>query len=184
MKLVIGLGNPGKEYANTRHNAGFLVVDELASRFSLKVSRKECFSFLGEKNDVIYAKPQTFMNKSGDAVKCILSKWKAGPKDLLVIYDDLDIPLGKIRVRHGGSSGGHKGVQSIIDCLADTGFTRIRLGIIAEDKKPADVVNFVLSPFGKADKDTLEKSVKLAADAAEFLINDGTVEGAMNKYNG
>jgi len=183
MKLVIGLGNPGEEYVNTRHNAGFLVIDELASRLNSKVSRKECFSFLAEKNQVIYAKPQTFMNKSGDAVKCLLSKYRGAVQDLVVVYDDLDLPLGKLRVRHGGSSGGHKGVQSIIDCLADTGFTRVRLGISALEK-PKAVVDYVLSKFKKEEKETLQNSVVLAADAVEFLLAGNSVEAAMNKYNG
>ncbi|OGF44380.1 MAG: aminoacyl-tRNA hydrolase [Candidatus Firestonebacteria bacterium RIFOXYC2_FULL_39_67] len=183
MKLVIGLGNPGEKYLNTRHNAGFLVIDELANRLSLRVSRKECFSLLAEKKEAAYAKPQTFMNKSGDAVKCMLSKFDSTVKDLVVVYDDLDLPLGKLRVRHGGSSGGHKGVQSIIDCLADTGFTRIRLGISGEEK-PKAVVDYVLSQFKKEEKETLQNSLILAADAVEFLLAGNTVEAAMNKYNG
>lgn len=183
MKLVIGLGNPDEKYLNTRHNAGFMVIDELAGRLSLKVSRKECFSLLGEKTETIYAKPQTYMNKSGDAVKCILSKYGATVKDLLVIHDDLDLPLGKLRVRHGGSSGGHKGVQSIIDCLADTGFTRIRLGIAGTDK-PKDVINYVLSDFKKDEKEALKESVGKSADAAEFLLAGNSTEVAMNKFNG
>ena len=183
MKLVIGLGNPGDKYLNTRHNAGFLVIDEAASRLNLRVSRKECFSFLGEKKEVIYTKPQTFMNKSGDAVKCMLGKFKCTVQDLIVVYDDLDLPLGKLRIRHGGSSGGHKGVQSIIDCLADTGFTRVRLGISGEEK-PKAVVDYVLSQFKKEEKETLQSTLVLAADAVEFLLAGNTVETAMNKYNG
>ncbi|MFH1074059.1 MAG: aminoacyl-tRNA hydrolase [Candidatus Firestonebacteria bacterium] len=183
MKLVIGLGNPGDKYLNTRHNAGFLVIDELANRLNLKVSRKECFSFLGEKKEVLYAKPQTFMNKSGEAVKCMLSKFRGTVQDLIVVYDDLDLPLGKLRVRHGGSSGGHKGVQSVIDCLADTGFTRVRLGISSLEK-PKAVVDYVLSRFKKEEKETLQNSLVLAAEAVEFLLAGNTVEAAMNKYNG
>ena len=183
MKLVIGLGNPDAKYLNTRHNAGFMVLDELAGRLALKLSRKECFSLLGEKKATLYAKPQTYMNKSGDAVKCLLAKFNATVKDLLVIHDDLDLPLGKLRVRHGGSSGGHKGVQSIIDCLADTGFTRIRLGISRTDK-PKDVINYVLSDFSKDEKEVLQEAVGKAAEAAEFLLAGNSVEASMNKFNG
>ena len=183
MKLVIGLGNPDEKYLNTRHNAGFLVIDQLASRLNMKVTRKECFALLGEKKEVLYAKPQTYMNKSGEAVKGLLSKFNCTVKDLFVVYDDLDLPLGKIRIRHGGSSGGHKGVQSIIDCLADTGFTRVRLGISATEK-PKAVVDYVLSQFKKEEKETLQNSLVLAADAVEFLLAGNTVEAAMNKYNG
>ena len=183
MKLVIGLGNPGEKYTNTRHNAGFLVLDLLSDRLNMKVSRKECFSLLGEKKEVLYAKPQTFMNKSGEAVKGLLGKFNCSVQDLIVVYDDLDLPLGKLRVRHGGSSGGHKGVQSIIDCLAGTGFTRVRLGISGEEK-PKAVVDYVLSQFKKEEKETLQKSLVLAADAVEFLLAGNSVEAAMNKYNG
>ena len=183
MKLVIGLGNPDGKYLNTRHNAGFMVIDELANRLSLKVSRKECFSLLGEKAETIYVKPQTYMNNSGDAVKCMLSKYRASAQDILVIYDDLDLPLGKIRVRHGGSSGGHKGIQSIIDCLADTGFTRIRLGISGADK-PKDVIKYVLSDFKKDEKEALKEALGKAADAAEYLLSGNSVDASMNKFNG
>ncbi|MCX5777235.1 MAG: aminoacyl-tRNA hydrolase [Candidatus Firestonebacteria bacterium] len=183
MKLVIGLGNPGGKYEDTRHNAGFLALDELAGRLNLRVSRKECFSLLGEKQEVIYAKPQTYMNNSGEAVSCLLTKYKCTAKDLFVIYDDLDLPLGKLRIRHGGSSGGHKGIQSIIDCLADTGFARIRIGISGLEK-PKDTIDFVLSKFKKEEKEALKNSLALAAAAAEFLLAGNTVEAAMNKFNG
>ena len=182
MKLVIGLGNPDGKYLNTRHNAGFMVIDELSSRLNLKVSRKECFSLLGEKAETVYAKPQTYMNSSGDAVKCLLRRFDATVKDLLVVYDDLDLPLGKIRIRHGGSSGGHKGIQSIIDCLADTGFTRVRLGISGADK-PKDVIKYVLSDFKKEEKEILKEALGKAADAAQYLLAGNSVEASMNKFN-
>jgi peptidyl-tRNA hydrolase, PTH1 family len=181
MKMVIGLGNPGDKYVRTRHNSGSMVVDEISGRLGIKVTRQECFSLLGSGKEVLLAKPQTFMNNSGEAAVCLLKKFEIGTQDLIVIYDDIDLPLGKIRIRSGGTSGGHHGIDSIIEHLGNPDFLRIRVGISGE-KKPADAVRFVLSEFAKAEKPMLKESVIKAADAAVFLLSN-TVEAAMNRFN-
>jgi PTH1 family peptidyl-tRNA hydrolase len=181
MKLVIGLGNPGGKYLKTRHNSGFMVVDEMSGRLNIKVTREECFSVLGANKELMLAKPQTFMNNSGEAAVCLLRKFEIAAKDLIVIYDDIDLPLGKLRIRSGGTSGGHRGVDSIIEHLGIPDFLRVRVGISGE-KKPDDAVRFVLSEFTKAEKGALKESVTQAADAAVFLLAN-TVEAAMNRFN-
>jgi PTH1 family peptidyl-tRNA hydrolase len=181
MKLVAGLGNPGPEYELTRHNAGFMAIDEMSGSLGLKVKRKECFSLLGDNNRFVLIKPQTFMNNSGEAVVSVLKKYELTSKDLIVIYDDLDIPAGKIRIRKDGGSGGHKGVKSIISMLNSDKFDRIRVGIGAVEK-PKDTVRFVLSAFSKEEAVLLKGAVSKAAEAAIYIEEHG-VEIAMNKYN-
>lgn len=132
MWLVVGLGNPGSEYAGTRHNAGFMVVQRLGQRWNLKFDRRACSSRLAEtrrgRTKIILALPQTFMNQSGLAVQSLLSTYKVKPENLLIIYDDLDLPLGEIRIRPQGSPGSHKGMKSIVETLGTTLFPRVRLG--------------------------------------------------------
>lgn len=183
--LIVGLGNPGAEYAKTRHNLGFMVVDLLASRMQTQVKRDECRSLLGrgefDKQVVELAKPQTFMNLSGEAVSCLIAKDNREVGKLVVISDDLALPFGSIRIRPKGSHGGQNGLRSIIDCLKTQEFTRLRIGI-----QPAhpigDAKRFVLDGFAKGDIDTLAKVLIQAADAVEAIIRDG-VDAAMAKFN-
>jgi len=183
--LLVGLGNPGIEYAFTRHNVGFWVIDELLSRCGTRLKEAKCHSYfvqasLGEK-EVILAKPLTFMNRSGVAVAALLKLFSLAPENLLVIYDDLDLPLGRIRLRPGGGSGGHKGVASIIALLKNEGFPRLRVGV----GRPAtgeDEVDYLLSPFTPQEERKILQSVLTAADAIEVFLSKG-LEEAMNRFN-
>jgi PTH1 family peptidyl-tRNA hydrolase len=183
--LVVGLGNPGPEYAETRHNLGFMLVDVLASRMQTAVKREECRSLVGRgvlhEGTVELAKPQMYMNLSGEAVKCLIAKDGRAVERLIVISDDLAIPFGSIRVRPKGTHGGQNGLRSIIDKLGTQEFTRVRIGI-QPDHPIADASRFVLDRFGKGDAATLEKVLAEAADAVEAIIRDG-VEAAMQRFN-
>ncbi len=181
MKLIIGLGNPGKEYIGTRHNAGFDVLNALAATLKIKVTREECFAVLGGNGSAVLARPQTFMNLSGEAAVCLSKKFSIPVKDIIVVHDELDLPLGVIRVKAGGGSAGHKGIQSCIEKLGTNEFTRIRVGISSENKR-ADTVSFVLSKFTKEENEAYENSVRQAALAAEQLLTI-SVEEAMNRFN-
>ncbi len=165
IRLIVGLGNPGKEYENTRHNVGFMVVDELVKSLKLKNPSEEALSLLyrtriGGK-EVIFAKPLTYMNNSGAAVYNLLEEFNLSPENMLVVYDDLDLPLGSIRLRLKGSSGGHKGVESIIKYIGTENFPRLRIGI-GRPKKKEDVVKYVLSPFSREEENTINKVIKKA----------------------
>jgi PTH1 family peptidyl-tRNA hydrolase len=184
--LIVGLGNPGPEYAKTRHNLGFMLVDLLASRLQTTVKREECRSLLGrgeiDNRTVELAKPLTFMNLSGEAAKCLLAKEERSLEKLIVISDDLALPFGTIRVRPNGSHGGHNGLRSLIDCLGTQEFKRLRIGIMPQHPV-ADAKGFVLDTFAKGDSATVEKILGNAADAVEAIIRDG-VEAAMAGFNG
>ncbi len=186
VKIVAGLGNPGQKYANTRHNAGFMVVDVLASWMGIAVSVKKCAALTGLGRigavDVLLAKPQTYMNLSGRSVAALLKQYRLSPADLVVVYDDLDLPPGRIRVRPKGGSAGHRGVQSIIDALGTQDFPRVRVGIGRPDGPEADPVDFVLAPLRGDEAEQLAKAAELAACAVRCLLTDG-VEQAMNEYN-
>jgi len=183
--LVVGLGNPGPEYAKTRHNLGFMLVDVLAERLRTMVKRDECRALIGrgtiDNQTVELAKPQTYMNLSGDAVKCLLAKEERSVETLIVVSDDLAIPFGTIRVRPQGTHGGQNGLRSIIDRLGTQEFKRVRIGIMPEHPV-ADASRFVLENFGKGDTGTVEKVLKAAADAVETIIRDG-VDAAMQRFN-
>jgi peptidyl-tRNA hydrolase, PTH1 family len=182
--LVVGLGNPGEEYENTPHNLGFMVIDRLAESHGIRVSRKENTSFvgLGETGGkhVALAKPQTYMNLSGPAVKGLLERYELKPDRLIVVYDELDLPWGSLRIRLKGSAAGHKGVKSLIGSLGTNEFTRVRLGI--DPGNPVKGEQFVLAPFKRAQKQDVEETVGRAADAVEFIIAEGAAQ-AMTKYN-
>lgn len=181
----MGLGNPGVQYALTRHNTGFWVIDELAARgkVSLRdIAGRSCWArtlFAGE--EVILAKPLTFMNRSGLAARALLRRFSLGPENLMVIYDDLDLPLGRLRLRPKGGSGGHRGLASVISFLETEDFPRLRLGIGRPEgtKSGAD---YVLSFFTPAEKEQMLEAVLLAADALEVFLARGLAE-AMNRYN-
>ena len=182
--LIVGLGNPGEEYENTPHNLGFMVIDRLAESHSIRVSRKENTSFvgLGETGGkhVALAKPQTYMNLSGPAVRGLLERYELKPDRLIVVYDELDLPWGSLRIRLNGSAAGHNGVKSLIGSLGTNEFTRIRIGI--HPGNPVKGEQFVLAPFKRAQKQDVEETVGRAADAVEFIIAEGAAQ-AMTKYN-
>lgn len=185
MKCIVGLGNPGKKYEDTRHNIGFMVIDELLRRLNETLSKNKfnCHftiaTIAGEK--VLLVKPQTFMNLSGEGVKPLIDYFEIAPENTLVVYDDLDLPTGKIRLRLKGGAGGHNGIKSLIEHLGTKEFKRLRIGI----GRPVDrtpVVDYVLQPFSKAEKEEIDRAVQLAADACEMWFardfND-----VMNKFN-
>ena len=176
MFLVVGLGNPGPEYADTRHNLGFKAIEELAVRLGLSNFKTKHQSFIGEgklaDHKIILAQPQTFMNNSGPAVRGILAWHKIDVKRLILVYDDVDLPVGQIRVREKGSAGGHHGVESVISSLGTADFARIRIGIgrPAGRDLTADVSDYVLENIPPAERETLSAAVQAAAAAVEELI--------------
>lgn len=184
MKLIVGLGNPGKEYAGTRHNCGFMVIDRLASKLNVDVDQNK-FKGLYAKvkyhgEDIILLKPQTYMNLSGDSVNAVMNFFKIDKEDLLVIYDDLDMPVGKLRLRKTGSAGGHNGIKNIIAHLNSQDFKRIRVGI--DRHKYMNVADYVLSRFSKVESEAIEQGIENAANAVlDYLDND--FNHAMNYYN-
>lgn len=184
MKLIVGLGNPGLRYRNTRHNVGFLIVNSLARKHNIRISKKLFRGLVGngriEGKEVIVLLPQTFMNKSGESVSIAQGKID-GLSNLLVVYDDIDLSLGNIRFRPKGSSGGHKGLRSIIDELGKEEFPRLRIGI-----KPKgdirDTTDFVLRPFMKSEKDILSGVIEDAIAGIETWVSSG-IEACMMGYN-
>lgn len=183
--LIVGLGNPGAAYEQTRHNLGFMLVDLLASQANAQVKREECRALIGragiENETVELVKPQTFMNLSGESVSCLLKKPGRTAKKIIVITDDLALPLGKIRLRPKGSAGGHNGLKSIIACLRTEDFIRLRIGIQPEHPI-TNTKNFVLEKFSKADAATVEKVLDESASAVRAVLSDG-VEKAMAQFN-
>ena len=183
--LVVGLGNPGTEYAQTPHNLGFRAADRLAERNGIRVSRKESMALAGQGvvggRTALLAKPQTFMNLSGPWVQALLSKLKLDVSRLILIYDDLDLPAGSIRIRPSGSAGGHHGVESVIRSVGSAEFPRIRLGI-HPGYPVRDGAQFVLAPLGKAQLKEQDALLDEAAQAVECIISEG-VEKAMTKFN-
>jgi PTH1 family peptidyl-tRNA hydrolase len=183
--LIVGLGNPGPQYELTPHNLGFLVVDRLAERHSIRVTRKEAMSLVGSGrfsgNPVILVKPQTFMNLSGQAVKGMLVKEGIPLGRLLLVYDELALPWTNLRIRPNGSSAGHNGVKSVIAACGSQEFPRLRLGI-HPGHPIADGAKFVLDPFRRAQLKELDELLDLAADAVESIIAEGA-EKAMTRFN-
>lgn len=184
--LLVGLGNPGPRYARTRHNLGFLLIDRVARAAGAAVSERRFSSQFGEGRlagrRLFLLKPQTYMNLSGRAVREALHGLRLGPADLWVAHDDLDLPLGRLRIRLQGSSGGHRGIASVIDCLGTPAFGRIRLGI---GRPPAgmETAEYVLEPFAPPEWDQVDALLDRAAAAVELLLRDGP-EAAMRAYNG
>lgn len=185
MKAVFGLGNPGPEYISTRHNLGFRVVEEVAERLGARFSRRKFNSFVAESwsaddEKLFLAKPYTFMNRSGEAVRSVGAFYQLNGPDILVICDDFNLPLGQLRLRRGGSDGGHNGLRSIIDALGHQEFVRLRIGIgSCEMDRRTD---FVLSDFRAGEMHVVADAVLRAADAAECWISEGVAE-AMNRFN-
>ncbi|SFA93887.1 peptidyl-tRNA hydrolase [Acetitomaculum ruminis DSM 5522] len=186
MFIVAGLGNPGSKYENTRHNAGFLVMDELANKSMITIEKRQKLSFTGEiridGKKTVLAKPQTFMNNSGESIRPLCDFYKIDiNNELIVVYDDISLEPGSIRVRKKGSAGGHNGMKSIISHLSTQDFIRVRVGVGA---KPAnmDLADFVLATTRGKDAELFKEGIKNAADAVECIIKEG-VDAAMNKYN-
>ncbi|MCX5678801.1 MAG: aminoacyl-tRNA hydrolase [Candidatus Omnitrophica bacterium] len=185
MKFIIGLGNPGAEYKGTKHNIGFAVVEKLAKDNKIKIKEKLHFSLIGrgkiEGEDVVLALPQTFMNLSGNAVGEIMTRYKSNVEDMLVVCDDINLELGKIRLKKQGSSGGHKGLGSITHVLKRDDFARLKVGIATEVHK-GDITRYVLSPFKRRLLRNVTHVIRLAEEAVSSMLTDG-IDMAMNKYN-
>ena len=188
MWLVVGLGNPGERYDQTPHNLGFLAIDRLAEANAIRVTQPDSKALVGKgaikvgpvETPAILAKPQTFMNLSGTSVKALLAKYELGPANLLLVYDELALEWGSLRVRPRGSSAGHNGVQNVIDCLGTDEFARIRLGIRPD--RLAGNIEYVLAPLKRARKDELDSILDTASRAVESVMTEG-VDKAMAKYN-
>jgi len=179
--LVVGLGNPGEEYADTPHNLGFLVVDRLAEEHNIRVSRNDSKALIGVTDAVVLAKPQTFMNLSGVSVKALMAKHEIGFVSLILIYDELDLPWGEVRIRPDGRPRGHNGVRSVTEQLGTEEFARVRLG--AHPGHPLKSgSDYLLSPFSRQQKKELDEVLGLAAQAVNSIIADG-VEKSMAKFN-
>ncbi|MCX7760943.1 MAG: aminoacyl-tRNA hydrolase [Hydrogenothermaceae bacterium] len=183
IKAIVGLGNPGEKYKKTRHNIGFMVIDKVAKRLNCGKKKEKAFSHLYECNDydVILAKPQTYMNLSGNAVLNIMEDYNLKPEEILVIYDDLDLPLGTVKLRKNGSSGGHRGIKSIIEMIKTENFPRLRVGIGRPQSKE-DVADYVLSPFDRDEELTVEKVLSHCEDCLLNVLKYG-VDKAMNSCN-
>lgn len=184
MYIIVGLGNPGKKYENTRHNMGFIAIDLLAEKFGIKVDKIKFKSLIGEGRiggeKVLLVKPQTFMNLSGEAVMEVMNFYKEDIENLIVIYDDFDIPTGTFRIRKKGSSGTHNGMRNIIYLLKNDNFPRIRVGIGTDNK--GDIIDFVIGGITKSEKKPLEEALIKTVDAAACIVEKG-VDKAMNEYN-
>lgn len=183
-KLVVGLGNPGERYAATRHNVGFRVVEELARRRGLALSAFECSSLVAAGPGLLLAQPQTYMNRSGYAARCLVERRGFEPDDILVVYDEVQLLLGRLRLRPSGSPGGHRGMESIADGLATDQVPRLRLGIGIEPPPPGDALpDFVLSPFATQEREAVAEMIARAADACELWLAEGA-DAAMRRFNG
>lgn len=182
--LIVGLGNPGVQYTSTRHNVGFRVIDRLAERHKIDVKALEKRSLVGfgtiEDTPVVLAKPVTFMNLSGDSIEPLMRMLELRPEDIIVVVDEMDLPVGKMRLRKGGSSGGHNGLKSLIFRLGTEEFPRIRLGV----GRPAEggVVDHVLSKFGRNEIEPIQEGIERSADAVEAILREG-MDAAMNRFN-
>lgn len=186
MKLIVGLGNPGRKYSKTRHNIGFMVVDELLARHGWKLDKNKfngdyAMEILGGEK-IILVQPQTFMNLSGNAVRPLMDYYDVELEDVLVIYDDLDLPTGKIRLRAQGGHGGHNGMRSLIDHLGSKAFNRIRFGV-GRPTNAMPIVDYVLNNFSKAEQETIQASIDKSADACEEWIKGKAFLEIMNDYN-
>lgn len=184
MYIIVGLGNPGRKYENTRHNMGFIAVDLLAEKYGIKIDKIKFKALVGEGRiagqKVLLVKPQTFMNLSGQSVVEVMNFYKEEIENLIVIYDDIDIPTGSIRLRKKGSAGTHNGMRNIVYLLGEDGFPRIRVGIGSEKK--VDLVSYVIGGVSKGEKELLEEALTRAADAAACIVEKG-IDKAMNEYN-
>ena len=185
VKLIVGLGNPGSRFSRSRHNVGFRCIDYIAQEQGIKLAERRAKVVLGQGQlagiPVVLAKPRTFMNLSGEAVHYLLTRFASTPEDLVVIYDEMDLPLGKVRIRPRGSAAGHNGIRSIITTLATQEFPRVRVGI---SKAPGDTdgMDYVLGPFSHQEMPLIEKATETVAEAVACLLQDG-IQTAMNRFN-
>lgn len=185
MRLIVGLGNPGIEYAWTPHNLGFLVVDALAEQAGIRVTRPEAKSLLGlgriAGQEVALAKPQTMMNLSGLAVRELLSRVECAPSDLIVVYDDVALPWGMLRVRERGTAGSHNGLKSVIGAIGTTEFVRVRLGVKPEELR-GSLKDYVLRQIRRDEEDMVAEEIAQGAEAVKIILVEGT-QAAMNRFN-
>lgn len=185
MKLIVGLGNPTMQYAGTRHNVGFSAILDMADQYNIGLTEKKHKAIYGigriAGEKVILAMPQTYMNLSGESVRELMDYYKLGTEDLVVIYDDIDLDLGKLRIREKGSAGGHNGIKNIIAHTGTQEFTRIRVGVGAKPKQ-MDLADYVLSRFTKEEQPVIRDAVRTAAKAVEVMISQD-VMAAMNQFN-
>lgn len=190
MKIVLGLGNPGESYRNTRHNVGFRVLDLLAERAGVRfdtrgeMGRKAWFAEAEIGGVVVLlGKPRTFMNRSGSAALALARRSYAAPEEILVVFDDADLVLGRVRVRPEGRAGGHNGLRSIIDTLGSTSFPRVKLGVRGTGRHEEDLADYVLAGFAPDEREVLAAMLSRGADAVEWILRYG-VESAMGEFNG
>ena len=186
MKVIVGLGNPGRQYENTRHNIGFIAIDRIAEKLGIKVDRSKFRATVGEgrigSEKILLAKPETYMNDSGLSVHDIVDFYKIEPEDLIVVYDDFDIPEGSVRIRPFGSAGTHNGMRSIVRLLGTDRFPRVRIGTGKADMEQRELIGFVLGGFSKDEVKVMEEAVDCARDACICWAEHG-IDLTMNRYN-
>ncbi len=186
MYLIAGLGNPDKKYENTRHNIGFKVVSALCNKLGVTLKSSKFKALCGEckigTNKAIVALPQTYMNLSGEAVAAIAAFYKIPEDKIIIVYDDISLPLGKTRIRSKGSAGGHNGIKSVLACLGTDVFNRIKIGVGSPDNPDFDLADYVLGKFSKEEQKILSQVIDKAVDAIECIVNHD-VDKAMNTYN-
>ena len=186
MKVIVGLGNPGRQYENTRHNIGFIAIDRIAEKLGIQVNRSKFRSTVGEGmtggEKVLLVKPETYMNDSGLAVHDVMDFYKLGPEDLIVVYDDFDIPEGSVRIRPFGSAGTHNGMRSIVRLLGSDRFPRVRIGTGKSGMEQRELIGFVLGGFSKDEVKVMEEAVDVARDACICWAENG-IDLTMNRYN-
>lgn len=193
MRLIVGLGNPGLRYSRNRHNIGFMCLNRFARKHGIRFTHKQSQARIGEGEvagtRLILARPQTMMNLSGNSVSRLVKRYKTDPEDLIIVHDDLDLPLGKIRIRQGGRSAGHKGIESIIACLGNGDFIRIRVGIGRPDDmktevtdRDTEVIDHVLSDFNTSESRTVAEVMNRVSEAISCLLSEG-LTAATNEYN-
>lgn len=190
MKLIVGLGNPGTGYSNNRHNIGFMCLNHFARNHGIQFDKKQGLARVGTgevaDNKVVLARPQTFMNASGESVIRLVDKYKISPDNLIVVHDDMDLPTGKMRIRLDGGAAGHKGIKSIIACVGSGDFIRVRVGIgrpASDDyEKKNDVIDYVLGDFTPDEKQIIATILPQVSEALLYLLTEGLI-AAMNKYN-
>lgn len=185
MYIIVGLGNPGREYENTRHNTGFIAIDKLANKYNIEISKEKHKALIGtgliEGEKVILVKPQTFMNLSGESVREVINFYKEEVKNFIVIFDDIDLPIGTIRIKERGSAGTHNGVKSLVHELGTQEFKRIKVGVGSPSGK-MDLVSYVLGKFSNEEFKEIEISTNKVVNAIETIIKEGVAK-AMNEYN-
>ena len=185
MKLIVGLGNPGRKFNHSRHNVGFECVEHIARKWGIRLSERRSKVVMGQGEvcgaSVVLARPRTFMNNSGDGIKYLLTRFSSSPQQLVVVYDDMDLPLGGIRIRPEGSAAGHKGMGSIMTALSTQQFPRVRVGI-GRAPEGLDGMDYVLGRFTREERKVIQIAVAQVTDAVACLLQDG-IDAAMNRFN-